>query len=245
FPPPLTPRGKYPRNSTFGSRITPADPDALAAEKNAVAEYVVDNYLGPGASVFIGDGSSTFFVALHMFKRKMHATMWTNHLAIAHEFSLLPSTDRGLIGMEMHLAGGQVDRDLMMTYGRRARNDVARWAREAQCVILSVRALFPDRGPAGREQQSLVIKQKAINAALKSGARIVLVVDHAKLSYPNYENQPLVFPLRTSWRDLAPSENFFVVTNNDPGTVFKRNVKALREQIMKSADRVVLVPPVP
>ena len=218
---------RYPSTSTFGARIKDLKP-----VKDKVAKYLVDHFLSEGSSVFIGDGSSTFFVALHMFERDMQATIWTNHLAVAHEYVLEASSGSRLNGMEMSLAGGRIDRDLMMTYGHRATKNVSRWTKEAQCVVLSVRSVFPDRGPAGLEQRSLVIKRRAVEAAMESGATIVLVADHNK--FPGrYNNQPLVFQGRTKWRErLLMSENFFIVTNDSSESIFVQTKMEFHE-IMK------------
>ena len=126
-------RGNYPIDTTFGKRFR-----ELLKEKSKVAKKTISKFIGQGSSAFIGDGSSTFFVGLHMINQKLQATIWTNHLAIANEYALQKKDDIDLSHMDMLLAGGQIDRDLMMTYDQDAEIYCAKWASKAQCVILSV-----------------------------------------------------------------------------------------------------------
>ena len=213
------PSVQYPKDSTFGKRIR-----ELTREKAKVAEATVERFLASGASVFIGDGSSTFFVGLSMYEKQMPVTTWTNHLAISHEFALWASGSAPPNRMEVFQAGGQVDQDLMMTCGDDAERFTDHWARKAQCIILSVRCLFGDQGPAGMEQKSLSIKRKAVKAALETGAKIVFVADHVKLSQP-YANEPLVFLAANDWKDAMENKAVFVVSSRHPVVTEERLVQ--------------------
>jgi DeoR/GlpR family transcriptional regulator of sugar metabolism len=213
-----TTRVQYPVDSTFGKRI-----GDMMAEKVRVAETIVSRFTSSGSSVFIGDGSSSFYVGLAIFTQRLQATIWTNHLAIAHEFSLWPSDAASLRHTEVWLAGGEVDRDLMMTCGDDTEEEVTRWTKKAQCIILSVRCLFADRGPAGMEQKSLSIKAAAVRAALQTGARIIFAADHLKLSKP-YQSEPLVFPAAADWETAMKNSNVYVVTTGHPQVSTEQHV---------------------
>lgn len=207
------PRGIYPLDTTFGKRARD-----LTAEKRKVAKKVISKFLGQGSSAFIGDGSSTFFVGLYMIEKAMQATVWTNHVAIANEYALQKADDIKLIHMDIFIAGGQIDRDLMMTYNQDAERHIVNWASKAQCVILSVRSLFADKGPAGLEQKSLSIKQEAVKAAITSGVKIIFIADHIKMS-TGYTNEPLVFPAERDWKNAMESSNVYIVTSSHPKVI--------------------------
>ncbi|MBN2314723.1 MAG: hypothetical protein JXM79_12400 [Sedimentisphaerales bacterium] len=211
-------RGNYPTDTTFGIRFRD-----LFNEKSKVAQKVISKFLGQGSSAFIGDGSSTFFVGLHIIKQKLQATIWTNHLGIANEYAL-QKTGVDLSRMEMYVAGGQIDRDLMMTYDQDAEIYCAKWASKAKCVILSVRSLFGKRGPAGMEQRSLSIKQEVVKAAMTSGADIVFIADHMKMS-KGYTNEPLVFPAERDWYKAMESPNVHIVSTKHPEVTEERLVQ--------------------
>lgn len=204
-------RGNYPIDTTFGKRVR-----ELTSQKKKVAKAVINKFLGQGSSAFIGDGSSTFFVGDRMIAMKMQATVWTNHVAIANEYALQKSDDIQLIHMDMFVAGGQIDRDLMMTYDQtHLENNIVRWASEAGCVILSVRNLFADRGPVGMEQKSLSIKQSVVKASMESGAKLIFVADHSKIS-KGYTKEPLIFPAERDWENAMESSNVFIVSTLHP-----------------------------
>lgn len=219
------PRGNYPVDTTFGKRVR-----ELTAEKRKVAKNVISRFLGQGSSAFIGDGSSTFFVGIYMIEKKMQATVWTNHVAIANEYALQKSDDIKLIHMDIFVAGGQIDRDLMMTYNQDAEKYIANWASKAQCVILSVRSLFADRGPAGMEQKSLSIKQEAVKTAMESGVKIIFIADHVKMS-KGYTNEPLVFPAEKDWKNAMESSNVYIVSTQHPKVTDEKLVKYPKNDI--------------
>ncbi len=215
-------RGRYPEDTTFGNRIR-----ELTPEKNKVAKEVIRRFLGQGSSAFIGDGSSTFFVGLRMIEMKMQAMVWTNHVAIANEYSLQKTDDIKLAHMDILIAGGQVDRDLMMTYNLDAEKNIVTWAGKAQCTILSVRSLFANRGPAGMEQKSLSIKQEAVKSAMESGGNIIFIADHFKMS-KGYTNEPLVFSSERDWKSAMESSNVHIVTSRRPDVTEERLIKRPR-----------------
>jgi len=213
------PKVRYPSITTFGGRT-----EMQKVDKEAVANRVVQRFLTSGTSVFIGDGSSTFPVGLRMFEQNLQSTIWTNHLAIAHEFPLWASaSSTDLRRTSVWLAGGEVDRDLMMTCGDDADTFAEKWAKKAQYIILSVRCLFSEQGPAGMEQKSLSIKQAAARAALQTGGKLIFIADHDKLS-KGYTNEPLVFPAASDWAQALENPAVYVVTTQPPGLPEKKLV---------------------
>ncbi|MFC2172412.1 hypothetical protein ACFLU6_07240 [Acidobacteriota bacterium] len=186
-------------------------------DKNTVALHVAKDFMCSGTSVFLGDGSSTFYVGLQTLIPKSQITIWTNHIAFAHQFALHASEESSeLRGTTVLLAGGEVDCDLMMTWGDKAEEFAEHYGGKAQNIILSVRCLFSDRGPAGMEQRSLSVKQAAIRGGLKKGVKVIFVADYTKLS-TKYTKEPLLFPSHADWAQVISQDNVFVVTSGDPG----------------------------
>jgi DeoR/GlpR family transcriptional regulator of sugar metabolism len=214
------PKVTYPQNTTFGNRL-----QDLKDDKVRVAQEVVKTFMGTGVSAFVGDGSSTFYVGLELFDRGTQATIWTNHLAIAHEFPLWATSQPGLTRTTVLLAGGQVDPDLMMTCGVDTDQSVQTWASKAQNIILSLRSIFAEQGPAGFEQLSLSVKQTAAMAAMPSGRRIIFVADYKKLSCQYAVATPLVYPSPKDWDSVMRQPNAYIVTTRHP------DAKGLREHI--------------
>jgi len=162
----VNPKASYPKGTTFETRI-----HQNQNGKQTIGEYIVRRFLGPGQSAFISDGSSTFFVGLSLFLKKIDGfRLYTNSLPIAHEYPLWETEDwpKDFI---LDVAGGIVNPTLMMT-GHRACEEVEkRMVSRAQWTILSTRFIFGDRGPAGWEPDSLEIKQ----AALRAPQRVILI----------------------------------------------------------------------
>jgi len=118
--------------------------------------------------------------------------------------------------IQLTLAEGQVDPDLMMTYGKRARKFAQSYSKEARNVILSVRNIFFKEGPAGLEQQSLEIKQEATDTALSKGAKIIFVADYKKISDPYSLGKPLLYSSNGKWQSMLENNNVFIVTTRHP-----------------------------
>lgn len=196
----------YPDNTIFGQRIRDHHDD-----KVSVAQRAVDMFMADGSSAFIGDGSSTLYVGLELFERKRQAIVWTNHLAIAHEFALW-SAIHELPNMELYLAEGEVDYKLMMTYGQKAEDFVRDHSRRAPNIFLSVRCILCDQGPSGFEQNSLQIKQ----AAVRSRQNIIFLTDYTKLSQPTTLSLPLVYSPSTKWQTILENDNVFIITTSHP-----------------------------
>ncbi len=204
----ITPKAIYPKGTTFGARI-----EENKSQKNTVAEYVVTKFLGPGQNVFISDGSSTFFIGLSLFEKKVEGfKLYTNSLPIAHEFPLW-ETDDWPKEFTLELAGGKVNTKLMMTGGSLCEGIVEQMTTRVQYTVLSVRSIFGIQGPAGREPDSLGIKQ----AALKNPKRVVLIADHSKFIEEYSTNVPLVYTEADEWTELMRRSTTYVVTTLPPG----------------------------
>jgi len=204
----IKPKATYPEETTFGSRIHHNE-----REKITVAEYVVDQFLGTGQSAFISDGSSTFYIGLSLYAKKIDGfVLSTNSLPIAHEYPLWETKDWPR-DFTLDLAGGAVNPKLMMTGHRDCEELVKQMANRALWTILSTRFIFEVQGPAGWEPDSLAIKQ----AALRTPQRVILIADHAKLSERWTEKIPLVFSMPTEWKALLNQPTTYVVTNLPSG----------------------------
>ena len=177
-----------------------------------MAEYVVSRFLGPGQSAFVSDGSSTFFVALSIFEKKREGfRLYTNSLPIAHEYPLW-ETENWPKDFSLDLAGGIVNSKLMMTGHQACEDVVQQMASRAQWTILSVRCIFGAQGPAGREPDSLAIKQ----ASIRAPKRVILIADHTKLSVEWSESFPLVYTEPSEWESLMKCQTTYVVTSLPP-----------------------------
>jgi len=114
-------KAKYPKDSTFGKRIE----DNL--QKRMVGKYIADEFLADGVTAFITDGSSTLYVGLALYRKAMNrpgftATIYTNNLALAHEFPLWDSPpNKQIPNVNVSIASGDVISDLMMVGGLDAR----------------------------------------------------------------------------------------------------------------------------
>ena len=203
------PKASYPKGTTFQTRINQNGP-----EKERVADHLVSTFLGEGQSAFISDGSSTFFVALSLYAWPVKEfRIYTNSLPIAHEFPLWTGIAQER-GFRVLLAGGEVNPSLMMIGGDTTCGEVTnRMANRAQWCILSTHFFFGDRGPAGREPDSLAIKQ----AALQSAQRVILIADHSKFSVSYKQSTSLVYTDREEWKDLLKRNSTYVLTTLPPG----------------------------
>jgi len=117
----------------------------MADDKIKAAQRVASTFVGSGCSVFLGDGSSTSYVGLALFERGTQATIWTNHLAVAHEFPLWVSDNPNLAKTKVSIAGGEA---VDATKQTRARAQTLHASgRSISYVLLSVSQLvFHERG---------------------------------------------------------------------------------------------------
>ena len=199
---------QYPVESTFGKRI-----ELLKSHKIAAAIYAVDKFLGSGMSVFISDGSSSFYVGLELFcQARENIEVRTNNLAIAHEYSLWPQPAAAGTGAHVSLAGGAINKDLVMVCGATANEYVRKASEEVQYMVLSVRRLFGDEGPTGVEFESLQIKQFA---ATSTTASIIVLADYEKLSHPFEVKLPRVYRSSQEWA-AAMKRSMYVISTCRP-----------------------------
>lgn len=213
----------YPNDSTFGKRVQ--DINFQVNEKKQVAKYVADKFLTQGAAVFICDGSSTFYVGLEIFqeaKRRhdsgedpLDVSIYTNNLAIAHEYAIWNSPQGKLPGVRVYATGGEICADLMMEAGDQAMDMAAKSVQYAQYLVLAVRAIFAREGPAGLKQtQDVIIKQAVLQA--RNGIGVIFVADHMKLSQPYNPGIPILFNNSADWVHLMEKTNTYIVSTRHP-----------------------------
>jgi DeoR/GlpR family transcriptional regulator of sugar metabolism len=212
----------YPVDATFGKRIRELEP-----EKRRVANYVVDTFLTQGASAFICDGSSTFYIGLEIFqeaKRRyeenedpLDVKIGTNNLAIAHEYALWNSPQGKLPAITVDSTGGEICADLMMEAGDRARDTAAELSERGPYMVLAVRAIFARQGPAGlRHDQDVIIKQAMLQAGEGIVRGVIFVADHTKLSKPYNPGMPILFNNSADWERLRDKTNTYIVATRHP-----------------------------
>jgi len=217
------PKVSYPPDSTFGRRIRDIESD----EKRQVAEYVVREFLTQGASVFICDGSSTFYVGLEIFqevKRRrdknedpLDISIYTNNLAIAHEYALWNSPQGKLPGARVYSTGGEICADLMMEAGDQARDMAAKSVQYGPYLVLAVRSIFARQGPAGLKlTQDVIIKQAILQAGEGIVQGVIFVADHMKLSKPYDRAMPKLFNNSADWVRLMEKTNTYIVSTRHP-----------------------------
>jgi DeoR/GlpR family transcriptional regulator of sugar metabolism len=216
------PKVNYPPDSTFGKRIR-----ELETEKKRVAKHVVDTFLLQGATAFICDGSSTFYVGLEIFqeankrhdnnKEPLDISIYTNNLAIAHEYALWNSPQGKLPAVRVYSTGGEICADLMMEAGDRARDMAAESSRRGPWVVLAVRAISAKHGPAGlRDDQDVIIKRAVLQAGEGIVRGIVFVADHIKLSKPYGRGMPILFNNSADWTRIMEKTNTYIVSTRHP-----------------------------
>lgn len=219
----VVPRADYPKISIFGERIR----DKESYEKKKVAHYVVKKFLTQGASAFICDGSSTFFVGLKIFqeaKRRvingelpLDVTIYTNNLAIAHEYALWNSPQGKLPAVKCYSTGGDICTDLMMESGDQAKDMAAKTAMYGPYLVLAVRAIFAREGPVGlKNSQDVIIKQAVLKAGEGIVQGVIFVADYMKLSKKYEEGMPRLFSNATDWENLRNKTNTFIVSTRHP-----------------------------
>jgi len=212
----------YPTDTTFGKRIRELEP-----EKKQVAKYVVDTFLTQGASAFICDGSSTFYVGLEIFqeaKRRhdsnedtLDINIYTNNLAIAHEYAMWNSPQSKLPEVRVYSTGGEISADLMMEYGDQAKDMAAESSERGPYVVLAVRAIFAKQGPAGlRHDQDVIIKQAVLQAGEGIVRGVIFVADHKKLSQPYDQGMQILFHNSADWARLMDKTNTYIVSTRHP-----------------------------
>jgi DeoR/GlpR family transcriptional regulator of sugar metabolism len=213
------PRAKYPADSTFGRRIK-----EMAEEKQKVAKRIVETFLVGGGSTFISDGSSTLYVGLAIFQEAFRrgstapfeAEIYTNNLAIAHEYPLWDTPKGKLPGIRVYSTEGTVESDLTMLCGDAANDCVTNSVKRVQFLILSIRAIVGQYGAAGKEAESLRIKQNALRHGSEDVQAIIFVADHKKLSESYNKSLPLIYPVQKQWESLVESENTYIVSTRHP-----------------------------
>lgn len=216
------PRASYPDDGTFGRRIR-----QRRDEKIAVARRVVQDFLGPGQSAFVSDGSSTFYVALELYERGHQVEIDTNSLPVAHEFPLWvydpddPDGQPRLADTRVHMAGGLVDRDLEMVSGGPTYEFVERSASIVEYTVLSARAIFADQGPVGEEGHSLRVKQ----SALREAQHVIWAIDHDKLAQDWHDALPKVYSVDKAWISSIDKSNTYIVTSRHPDVVYPEEVE--------------------
>jgi hypothetical protein len=200
------PRVVWSEKIPFGQRVC-----LSAIEKQAVGLHVAENFLEAQAVVFLSDGSSTYHMALRIFRDPLPLTLLTTNVAIALERALREAR-AGKVRVEM--AGGIVDSELLMVCGDATEETIRGWAKRTSVFIASMRNYHRTCGPTERHPPSQREISLACESALKEGSRIIFVADHSKLSeQPDRSRDRPVFSSPNAWSTVAREADVWLVTN--------------------------------
>jgi len=214
------PKAKYPKDSTFAKRI------GDNRQKRIVGRYIAQKFLSDGVTAFITDGSSTLYVGLALYAEAVKqpgfmATIYTNNLALAHEYPLWDKPPkREIPSVHVSMSSGNVISDLTMVGGIDAQAYSKIRAEASDCIIISVRNLFGDRGPTGREDESLKIKRSALKGA--KDKKVIFVADYTKLleSY-NRRVMPLIYDSSKDWEEMMRTDSTYLVSTRIPDSTVR------------------------
>lgn len=203
-------KGCFEPGQTFGARVRDN-----YDEKRLVAYYICAAFCKNGASVFVSDGSSTFFVCLGMalcsFEHKQKLTLLTNNLALATELEAQPFVPDKLV---LKLLGGTVDLSLNATFPQeevlRSRN----WLKATKLIVTSVREFFWMEGPTSPDELSRALK----HTLFCSPTEMVLALDWEKMSLEKPEPGTRVFDNDKAWKEVLgnPNREITIVSNRPP-----------------------------
>ena len=94
----------------------------------------------------------------------------------------------------------------------------AKAAKDGPFLVLAVRAIFGEEGPAGLEKDTDVkIKVAALQAGIGIAAGVIFVADHTKLSAKYSTGMPLLYAIDSGyWQELMSRKNTYIVSNKHP-----------------------------
>lgn len=190
----------------FGQRVC-----LSAIEKQAVGLYVLQNFIEAQSVVFLSDGSSTYHMALRIFREPLPLTVLTTNVAIALERALR-ETRAGKVRVEM--AGGILDSELLMVCGDVTEETIREWAKRSSVLVASMRSYHPSYGPTERHPPSQREISVLCESGLREGARIIFLADHSKLStQPDKRRDRPLFNSAKAWSIAAGEGDVWLVTN--------------------------------
>lgn len=203
----------WPDGFLFGKRMC-----LCTAEKQAVGLYAVKNHLDAHSVAFVSDGSSTFHMALRLLRSPKPVKLLTTNIAIAVERAMREANET-VRQVQVELAGGSVDSEILMVHGDATEETVAEWGKKANVVLVSMRSYHQSLGPTERHPPSLKLITAACNSALAKNVKIVFLADHAKMSsVPDKNNDRPVFGTAEGWSSACKKDDIWFITNRPPSS---------------------------
>jgi hypothetical protein len=205
------PRVFWPEKTPFGRLVC-----LSAIEKQAVGLHVVENFIEPEDVIFLSDGSSTYHMALRIFRKPLPLTILTTNVAVAIERAL---SEAGEVRVEM--AGGTVDSKLLMVCGDTTEETIRAWTKRANLIIASMRSYHQSYGPTERHPPSQREISILCESALSERKRIIFLADHSKLStQPDKRRDRQLFSSADIWTKAARKGDVWLVTNRPSSPEF-------------------------
>ncbi len=140
-------------------------------KKKAIAAAAA-NMVHDGDILLINSGTTTYFTAMELKKRK-NLNIVTNSISVAVELGSVPT-------FRIILLGGEINAQYSFTYGEDAKNQLSSF--KADWAILSVDGICPDRGLTTYHAEEGVIDRIMMERA----ARTMIVADSTKLGYESF-----------------------------------------------------------
>jgi DeoR/GlpR family transcriptional regulator of sugar metabolism len=139
---------------------------AYLAEKEAIANYVVDNLVTPEAIIILDAGTTNEIIAEKLAETAIPLTILTNYLPIANIFANIPH-------IRLHLFGGYFNRETYYFNDSYFKNDLANL--RVDLLFLCVDGIHSDGFTVIRRDESF-IKAEFMKIAKKT----IVVADHSK-----------------------------------------------------------------
>jgi DeoR/GlpR family transcriptional regulator of sugar metabolism len=159
----------------------------LQAEKEAVAQFVVDNIIGEGDSILLDAGTSLFPIASEIARKTQSSAVSKTHYTIMthnyEAFNILVDQVEGEAHVNIVLAGGRYDRDLNALFGPqtiRAYEDFY-----PRVVVMGISGMVANIGLfCHGNTEELAVKEVIFKKSELARDRII-IADHTKLGLPD------------------------------------------------------------
>jgi len=178
----------------FGDRVR--SQDNSREEKRCIGHFIAEKCLG--GSLFISDGSSSFYVGLAMIQidsDKFTFDLITNNLGVLAELQANQDKDKK---WSVEIIGGHLDDDLYATFPSENEAAAAQRIQEAKIAIVSVRELFYTQGPTSPELHSSKLKAHAF----RSNGDIIIPLNWDKLAEVEPHWGTTVFANQGQWNEV-------------------------------------------
>lgn len=161
--------------------------------------YAISQIISDGDTIFINSGTTTYFVAIELKKRK-NLKIVTNSLTVATELASTPTFNVILLGGEVNIEGS-------FTYGSDVIEQLERY--RANYAILSVDGVCHDAGISTIHADEVLVDRMMVERSRET----IVVADSSKLGQEGF-----LF--------VCPTENISkIVTDKDANRDFVKKLK--------------------